>query len=108
MPENAMASGGRLEEIGFSFSNFAAAYGVQKFAGLLSLANCVDTYGAALTIFAPTDEAIDRLGSQLPTETNALRDLIYAHISIGSSRYVIMLRTPYQTRKTPACCATLH
>ena len=74
---------------GFSFKDFATEHGLHEFAALLvdaGLTDFIDNCDTALTIFAPTDEAIMRLGEQLPADNQLLRELLCVHITMGSLR----------------------
>ena len=67
----------------FSFRQWASDLGLRGFADLIGeagLADLIDTSMTPLTIFAPTDDAIARLGSQRPAEAEQLRELMCVHL----------------------------
>ena len=67
----------------FSFRQWASDLGLRRFADLIGeagLADLIDTSMTPLTIFAPTDDAIARLGSQRPAEAEQLRELMCVHL----------------------------
>ena len=67
----------------FSFRQWASDLGLARFADLIGeagLADLIDTSMTPLTIFAPTDDAVARLGSQRPGEAEQLRELMCVHL----------------------------
>ena len=67
----------------FSFRQWASDLGLARFAdsiGEAGLADLIDTSMTPLTIFAPTDDAVARLGSQRPGEAEQLRELMCVHL----------------------------
>ena len=73
----------------YSFRNFASQHNLSRFADLLEsagLTSFIETSEASLTIFAPSEKAIDRLSGQFPTDDQLLRELLCVHISMGSMR----------------------
>ena len=70
----------------FSFATWAASIGLARFADLIAeadLTDFVDSCMTPLTIFAPTDDAIARLGQQLPGDPEQLRELLCVHLTMG-------------------------
>ena len=84
----------------WSFSDWANAHGIGSFAKLLDtagLTSFIEGSEAPLTIFAPGDEALAALSSQLPTDTQLLRELLCVHITMGG------LRCARPSNHGPAC-----
>ena len=70
----------------FSFASWAASLGLARFADLIAeadLTEFVDSCMTPLTIFAPSDDAIARLGAQLPGDPELLRELLCVHLTMG-------------------------
>ena len=70
----------------FSFNQWASDLGLRRFADMIAEANLgdfIDNCMAPLTIFAPTDDAIARLGSQRPGDAEQLRELMCVHLTMG-------------------------
>ena len=81
----------------FSFVEFASGLGLNKFAAALEAANLTSSYvdvcQSELTLFAPTDDAFDRLGANLPTDVLLLRELMCVHITLGNFSGVELMKT---------------
>jgi len=81
----------------FSFEEFAKGLNLNRFASALSAANLtanyIDTCETPVTIFAPSDEAFTRLGDQLPTNVQILRELLCVHVTLGSLSHAELLNT---------------
>ena len=70
----------------FSFTQWASDLGLRRFADLITeadLSDFIDTCMTPLTIFAPTDCAIARLGTQRPVDAELLRELMCVHLTMG-------------------------
>ena len=70
----------------FSFTQWASDLGLRRFADLIAeadLSDFIDTCMTPLTIFAPTDCAIARLGTQRPVDAELLRELMCVHLTMG-------------------------
>ena len=70
----------------FSFTRWAAGLGLSCFAHLIAeadLADFIDTCMTPLTIFAPTDEAVNRLDMQGTGHAEVLRELLCVHLTMG-------------------------
>ena len=71
----------------FCFQTFSESLQLTRFAEALSRAdltsNYINTCDTPLTIFAPTDDAFLRLGEQLPTDLETLRELMCVHMTLG-------------------------
>ena len=70
----------------FSFNQWASDLGLRRFADMIAdgdLSDFIDTCMTPLTIFAPTDDAIARLGSQRPGDAEQLRELMCVHLTMG-------------------------
>ena len=86
----------------FSFVEFASGLGLNKFAAALEAANLTSSYvdvcQSELTLFAPTDDAFDRLGANLPTDVLLLRELMCVHITLGNFSGVAASMPPFTSR----------
>ena len=90
----------------FSFREWASSLGLNRFVGLIcsaGLDDYIDSCETALTIFAPSDLAIERLAQTggLPSDMQLLRELLCVHITMGSLRHAPPVHTPLSHPRPP-------